>query len=478
MKVVKAVSFLTLLAIALTVVNNIVMYKTPYGITQYKGFYEQEENSVDLLFVGTSHVYSDIDPAYVYDETGILSYDLATGGASISASYYSIEQALEYQRPTVIAVELFGIVQNGLSQRELVDATYEIRNPRIKYALLKENIGDNSILEFYMAFPWYHSLYNDVTKNDFFGHEHIQNVGTTTYLYPAGKLQVYKGTTILSYTTPLTSPEIFEIEYESVIDEKAEMYLNRIIKLCKEKNIKLCFVVSPFSGVSENFCAQINYIEANIASPNEIHLIDANKHTQEIGINWNTDAAEWSHLNYKGVEKYSRWLSRKLADLYELRDCHGTSVSASWEQNLKWEKEVYLAFDLLENNELKNTINIWKKLDADIFISFNGEQWEDYKKKFLLLTGLTEDEGKKIDGVIMEKGTWKAHYCNEPEIIIENGIDTVSISSSEQGGIINYNGKRFVKATNGINIVVYDKYIGDVIDNAVITDINEFKIGR
>lgn len=190
MKVVKAVSFFILLAIALTVVNNIVMYKTPYGITQYKGFYEQEENSVDLLFVGTSHAYSDLDPAYVYDETGILSYDLATGGASISATYYSIEQALEYQRPTVIAVELFGILKKGILQRELVDATYEIRNHGIKYALLKENIGDNSMLEFYMAFPWYHSLYNDVTKKDFWGHEHIQNAGTTTYLYPAGELGI------------------------------------------------------------------------------------------------------------------------------------------------------------------------------------------------------------------------------------------------------------------------------------------------
>lgn len=282
----------------------------------------------------------------------------------------------------------------------------------------------------------------------------------------------------MSRTTPLMSPEIFGVEHESAIDEKAEMYLNRIIKLCKDNNVKLCFVVSPFAGVSEKFCAQINYIEANIAIPNEIYLIDANKHTQEIGINWNTDAAESSHLNYKGAEKYSRWLSRKLADLYELSDCHGMSAAASWEQNLNWEKEVYLAFDLLENNELKNNINIWKKLDADIFISFNGKQWEAYKKEFLLLTGITEDAGKKIDGVIMENGTWKAHYCNESEIIIENGMDTLSISSSEQGGIINYNGRRLVKATNGINIVVYDKYIGDVVDNAVITDISEIKITR
>lgn len=477
-KVIKSVVFILALMMLLVWINNVIMYKSPYGITQYKGFYEQEKDSVDVLFVGTSHVYSDIDPAYVYDECGIRSYDLATGGASIAASYYSIRQALKYQHPDVIAVELFGICCNTLGQREIVDATYGIRDLRLKYASLKENIGENSILEFYMAFPWYHSLYNDVTRSDFSGYDHIQNVGVKTYLYPAGDLRPYKGATVLSYTTPCIPMDISGIESEIRPDESVEEYLNKIIHLCKGQDIELCFIVSPFGGVSGGFCEQVNYIQNNIAAPNNIKLVNACQYVQDMGIDWATDAAEDSHLNYKGAEKYSRWLGGQLAELYGLQDRHGTIASGSWEKNLEWENEVYLVFELLETKDITDNIDIWKRLDADVLISFNGGDWERYKEIFLRLTGVEEDTGKISDGLAMVDGEWKVHYHGEAEIVIEEGIDTISICSSEQGAVINCNGNDLVKHYDGINVVVYDKLIGDQVDHAAFTGIDELMCVR
>lgn len=478
MKLAKVAGFLLILATVLMCVNNIVMHKAPYGITQYKAFYEQEKDSIDVLFVGTSHVYSDIDPAYVYDECGVLSYDLATGGATVSASYYSIKQALEYQRPDVIVFELFGISQNILTQRAIVDATYGIRNPIIKYASLKENIGDNSFIDFYMAFPWYHSLYNSVDRSDFKDYEYIQNIGRKIYLYSPEEVQSYKGTTILPGTTPGVPVDISGIESEYEIDETAETYLNDMIRLCKEKNIELCFLVSPFLGESETFCGQVNYVRNNIAVPNDIKLIDAARHVQDIGIDWSTDASESSHLNYKGAEKYSRWLSRQLVDLYGLQDCHGKTASESWEQSLRWENEVYGVFELLETYEIEDNINIWDKLDADIFVSFNGETWEAYKQCFLNKIVIDEKKGKVADGLIKTDGVWRIHYCDDTEMVIEEGINTLSLSSSEQGAVINYNGSDLVIEPNGINIVVYDRYIGDLVDCVTFTNIDELNCVR
>lgn len=478
MRAAKVVSFTLILVTVLIWVNNIIMYKSPYGITQYEAFYEQERGSIDVLFVGTSHVYSDINPAYVFDECGVLSYDLATGGAPISASYYSIEQAFDYQHPDVVALELFGIMGWTLEQREIIDATYGIRNPKIKYASLREHIGDNSLLDFYMAFPWYHSLYNSVDRSDFNGYDYIQNVGTKVYLYFPKKLQSYKGATILSNITPGKALDISRIKSEYKIDETTEIYLNKIMRLCKEKNIELCFIVSPFFGISEKFCGQINYVRNNIAAPNNIKLIDSTKYMQDIGIDWSTDAAEYSHLNYKGAEKYSRWLSRQLTDLYGLQDSHGKAVAESWEQNLEWEQEVYQVFKLLETYRIEDNIDIWNKLNADIFVSFNGEQWKAYKEFFLHLIEINEEKGKVVDGLIMIDGEWKIHYYNDEEVIIEEGINTFSLNSSEQGAVINYNGSDLMKESNGINIVVYDKYIGDKVDCVAFTNINELNCVR
>lgn len=463
MKAAKAVIFLMILIMVLIGVNNIIMYKQPNGIPQYKSFYEQEEDSVDVLFVGTSHVYCDIDPAYVYDECGILSYDLATGGAPLAATYYSMKQALAYQHPNVIAVELYSLKGSIPSQREIVDATYGIRDPRIKYASLREIIGDNSLLEFYMAFPWYHSLYNDVSRSDFSGYDYIQNSVTKTYLYFPQKLQSYKGASIFSCTTSGTALDISEIESESQIGENAERYLNQMIRLCAENNIELCFIVSPFMSRAEYFCEQVNYVRSNIAEPNGINLIDGGRCIEEIGIDWSTDAAEGSHLNYKGAEKYSRWLARQMADLYGLQDCHGMPAAESWEQNLEWENEVYLAFRLLEAYQIEDYIHSWNNMDADVFVSFCGNEWDAYKERFFPLIELNE-EGKTVDGLARINGVWNFHYCNDTELIIEEGIDTLAVRSSEQGSLINYNGSDCVKARNGINVVVYDRYLEDMVD--------------
>ena len=40
-------------------------------------FYEQEPGSIDVMFYGSSHTYSDINPAVLWEEEGISSYDLA-----------------------------------------------------------------------------------------------------------------------------------------------------------------------------------------------------------------------------------------------------------------------------------------------------------------------------------------------------------------------------------------------------------------
>lgn len=53
-----------------------------------KGFYEEEKNSLDLLFLGNSDVYRGITPMELYDEYGIASYSYTAPGQRIWTGYY------------------------------------------------------------------------------------------------------------------------------------------------------------------------------------------------------------------------------------------------------------------------------------------------------------------------------------------------------------------------------------------------------
>ena len=76
-KIIGTVVFLALAAAFLWKLNDIFSLKQEDGILPMEVFYEQEPGSIDVMFYGSSHTYSDINPAVLWEEAGIPSYDLA-----------------------------------------------------------------------------------------------------------------------------------------------------------------------------------------------------------------------------------------------------------------------------------------------------------------------------------------------------------------------------------------------------------------
>lgn len=75
-KVTKVVSFCLLMILGFFLIRNIFMFKSRDGIYTLKKFYEQDENAIDLLILGSSHATIDIDSATLWDKDGIASYTL------------------------------------------------------------------------------------------------------------------------------------------------------------------------------------------------------------------------------------------------------------------------------------------------------------------------------------------------------------------------------------------------------------------
>ena len=96
----------------LVIINNILMTKnffnSEYPTTAtYKNFYKLDRDTVDVLFLGSSHCVTSFDPQVLYDEYGITSYNLGSGAQSIMVSYYWLEEALRYQSPKVVVLDTY-----------------------------------------------------------------------------------------------------------------------------------------------------------------------------------------------------------------------------------------------------------------------------------------------------------------------------------------------------------------------------------
>ena len=108
----RAVTFLLLLAVCLYGVNRVLLPK--YYVTgdwpttsTYLDFYNLEEDTVDVLFLGSSHAAAAFSPVELYETFGIRSYNLGCEQQNVLLSYYWLQEALRFQKPKVVFLDTF-----------------------------------------------------------------------------------------------------------------------------------------------------------------------------------------------------------------------------------------------------------------------------------------------------------------------------------------------------------------------------------
>ena len=112
-KVLKCLIFCLLAVLMVHGINRVLKIKgQEYGVyspyAQYGGFYEMEKNTVDVLFLGSSHCYCGFSPQEFYDRCGIRSYNLGSSRQSTWLSYYWLREALKTQTPQAVVMDVCG----------------------------------------------------------------------------------------------------------------------------------------------------------------------------------------------------------------------------------------------------------------------------------------------------------------------------------------------------------------------------------
>lgn len=75
----------------------------------WNSFYQEEQESIDIIFLGSSHIYNGINPIIVYDITHMTGFDLSSSGQDIPTSYFYLKESLQYQHPSYVVLDTYGI---------------------------------------------------------------------------------------------------------------------------------------------------------------------------------------------------------------------------------------------------------------------------------------------------------------------------------------------------------------------------------
>ena len=111
-RIVKVIIFCLLAVLMVLRINSILTIKgNEYGLfynyAQHDQFYDMKKDTVDVLFLGSSHSYCGFSPQEFYDRCGIRSYNLGSSRQSTWLSYYWLREALKTQTPQAVVMDVY-----------------------------------------------------------------------------------------------------------------------------------------------------------------------------------------------------------------------------------------------------------------------------------------------------------------------------------------------------------------------------------
>lgn len=303
--------------------------------TDTTGFYQQRKNSVDVLYIGSSHIYHSISPIRIYEEYGVTGYIRATSCQRSWESYTLLEEALKYQKPKVVVYEVMAAFHDKPQRETFSREIYDTMRPSLTKmrGIIADLDKEEGVDLLSMCVPMvrYHERWKSLNKDDF------------TYLFEKDLLP-YKGY-MLTYVTDAAvdyDKHMYEADMEPVaLSDKSEQYVRKMKTLCDENNIefvmvKMPTVYAPYWNVGMS--RGISLLAEDMGVP----FIDYNIGKDAVDINWNTETCDQgNHLNHYGAEKVTDVFADWLIGEYDLPDHRGDKQYDDWNRNVaQYEMEI------------------------------------------------------------------------------------------------------------------------------------------
>ena len=261
-------------------------------------YLQEEENTVDLMFFGSSLAYCDINPAVIYQETGIASYVMAGPEQTMPVTYGYIAEALKTQQPKTILIEASSMLYDSHSERTRINICFMPWGEN-RLRLTFQECNPDEWLGLLFPLYAYHSRWPELT---------LEEVGEGLLGYGPDELAGY---TFLQEVYPVTELKQREMGDYPEAYEKNLQAVEDILALCEKQGIRPVFFIVPSANrPTDEDAARIQEDLTALGA----EVVNFNQVIGELGLDYDVDFFDSLHFNYRGAEKFSRYLGQWLSD--------------------------------------------------------------------------------------------------------------------------------------------------------------------
>ena len=349
--------------IAISVITVFLICRISYlleGKTTYENYaaFVTNKEEYDVLLMGSSHVRYGLYPMDLWKEYGITSYNISGDSNTLAVSYWVLRQAFKYHIPKVLVMDIYDVSPNNIiySWEFVHDATgiYPITIDKIRMVEdlsrnkdwtnhYGEQIGTRWDILFKLA--EFHDRWQKLKAGDFWKYSDYVKKST-----------IKKGAKI-STRVEVDDDRKHNSIQDARYDDLARSYLEKIIDLCRENNIKLVLINTGYNGNDEmelfaNSIPEIaKYYNLEYIDFTGMDLMDYTRDFQTNGEN--------THVNVLGAEKLTRYLGKYLSENNMVIDHRGENGYEKWDMDYQQYRD-YMMQELEDFEFLSEYIEMTK----------------------------------------------------------------------------------------------------------------------
>lgn len=281
----------------------------------------QSEDNIDVVFLGSSHVYRSYDVEIADQLLGCKTFNAGSSSQGMNTSYYLLREICKYHDvKTVYLDTYYGMANIPENDSQVFYITDYMKFGIDKLELLYSNGGTETVINGLLTFRRNRQNYNILNN--------LKSQQLDIYDYSSVKYSTeeYKGQGfVYSYVVADYENEAiyssyargFDLRSEKPVSDSYYNSLMNIIHYCNNNGIELVLINQPMPRRTTDYVLGYeNYIDfiAGIAKENGIKYWNFDLYKYDMGLNMSC-YKDGGHLNGEGAEIYTCFFCRFVNDV-------------------------------------------------------------------------------------------------------------------------------------------------------------------